>query len=191
MIKRLVFPVLAALLLGGIAAPSARAEGSLFDDPKDSVAGAAGIDDAARIHKYLERGDNPNNSDREGRPALVLAAINGDTLITKMLLDAKARVNAPDKEGNTALHWAAKRGHEDVVLLLLAAKAPVDAQNREGATPLMLAAGAGQTAVLKMLLAAHADTSAQDYSGHDALSWAEDNRHPPCVQLLRKAMAAR
>ena len=74
-----------------------------------------------------------------------------------------------------------------VLQLLIAAKAPLDAQNRDGATALMLAAGAGQREAVRLLLLAHADARVQDYSGHDALSYAEDNRHPPCVQLLRAA----
>ena len=37
----------------------------------------------------------------------------------RLLLEAKANVDAKANDGRTALHWAAENGHEAVVKLLL------------------------------------------------------------------------
>ena len=182
-----VFLFTATLLAAALPLNSAHAEGGLFDNPKNSLPGAVEANDPPRVKYFLGRGENPDGKNNNGVPALVLAAMGGNPLIVKMLLDAHARGNLADENRNTALHWAAKRGDADVLLLLLDAKVPTDMQNREGATPLMLAAGAGHTGTIRLLLQSHADGRVMDYSGHDALDWAEDNRRNAAAKLLREA----
>jgi ankyrin repeat protein len=67
------------------------------------------------------------------------AAADGNTDIVKLLLNAKANVNARDVSGETPLHSAVRSGKDDIVALLLDAKADPNARNNYGVTPLDLA----------------------------------------------------
>jgi ankyrin repeat protein len=59
---------------------------------------------------------------------LIAAALRGDLPRVRVLLDAKAEVNARDSDGKTALMIASEAGHADVVRVLLDAKADVNAK---------------------------------------------------------------
>mmetsp|Transcript_27117 Transcript_27117/g.38869 ORF Transcript_27117/g.38869 Transcript_27117/m.38869 type:complete len:938 (-) Transcript_27117:892-3705(-) len=75
----------------------------------------------------------------EGITPLIAAASEGHAGILKMLIAAKASLNAQDKDGTTALMAASARGHFDVVSVLLAAGANINDQNDDGHTALMFA----------------------------------------------------
>ena len=51
-------------------------------------------------------------------PALMIAAINGDTETVEMLIDRGADVNGKDKDGRTALMIAEEFGETEIVNLL-------------------------------------------------------------------------
>ena len=72
------------------------------------------------------------------------AAMRGDRVELRALLERDADVNAAQADGATALHWAVYGDDTESVQLLLAAKADVGAKNREGATPLSLAVVLGR-----------------------------------------------
>eukprot|EP00934_Nitzschia_sp_Nitz4_P000144 Nitzschia sp. Nitz4//scaffold23_size168460//114408//117133//NITZ4_002234-RA/size168460-snap-gene-0.165-mRNA-1//-1//CDS//3329543680//144//frame0 len=75
----------------------------------------------------------------EGVTPLIAAASEGQLESLKLLIAAKADVNAKDTDGTTALMASSARGHLEVVKALLAAGASVNAQNSDGHTPLMFA----------------------------------------------------
>lgn len=81
------------------------------------------------------------------------AAMNGDLVAVRALLDEHLDVNAAQGDGSTALHWAAYTGNVEMVRLLLEHKASLQVKTRLGAlTPLMLAARNGHTNVMRVLL---------------------------------------
>jgi hypothetical protein len=75
---------------------------------------------------------------------LIAAALRGDLPRVRVLLDAKADLNARNSDGATALIVASQAGHADVVRALLAAKADVNAKASNGATALTEASLHGQ-----------------------------------------------
>jgi len=84
--------------------------------------------------------------------ALLVAATKGFTTITRLLLDAGAKVDQLDNSGESALMKAAIHGHRDICALLLQRKAHVNQEGKYGVTPLMLAAERGHETVCRLLL---------------------------------------
>lgn len=84
---------------------------------------------------------NIQTRDKNGRTALMAAAMNGYIDIVRILLAAGADVNVMSKDGKTALALAAYAGHTNILELLLNAKDPdVDVKDtantvKTGATP--------------------------------------------------------
>lgn len=71
------------------------------------------------IGKLLKAGADPNELAPKGETPLMFAARNGNVEAIKVLLAAKANVNAKEKvRGTTALMWAAEQGHPDAVKVL-------------------------------------------------------------------------
>jgi ankyrin repeat domain-containing protein 50 len=121
---------------------------------------------------------------------LHMSSYNGHRTIVRLLLEAKADVDAKDSFGRrTALHWAAENGHEAVVRLLLEVKADVDAKDIERGTALHRAALNGHEAVVRLLLEVKADVDAKDTGGKTVLHWAALNGHEAVVRLLLEAKA--
>jgi uncharacterized protein len=78
------------------------------------------------IRTFLESGDGPNLTNRNGWTLLMAAAKYGQTSIATELLDAGAEVNAANRVGETALALAAGNGQVKMVKLLLARGACAD-----------------------------------------------------------------
>ena len=179
---RILLVILVAALL---AAAPARAEVDL-SIKRPSLITATMANDAERVRtSLLQKKENPNIADADGRTALMHAAMNGNVEIVRLLLDNGAKATATDSAGSTALHWAAERGQADAVRELLAARVPVDTENKQGATPLMKATVAGSAPCVDLLLAAGADPKRQDYTGRSALDYARDKRQTAIVQRLQ------
>jgi hypothetical protein len=99
------------------------------------------IDDAP-LAAVIKTGDMPTaagamvtDQDEEATP-LLYAALRGNSVLVKSLIDKCVEVNAKDHGGLTALHYAAMMGNVDVVKVLIAADADVNAQDARGMTPL-------------------------------------------------------
>jgi ankyrin repeat protein len=88
------------------------------------------------------------------------AAMHGDKLALRALLEKKSDVNAAQVDGTTALHWAVRAEDLELTEILLKAGAKVAAANQFGATPMLLAAMNGNAAILDRLIAAGADPNA-------------------------------
>ncbi len=178
--------MLAALVCATLAAP-ARAQTVLFQEP--DVIKATMADDYDELRSLLGHGESPDKQGREGRTALILAAVGGQIDIVELLLAANARVNVGDDAGTTALGWAASQGHAGVVRLLIAAGARIDVQNRQGLTPLIFAAKQSRLQSLELLIEAGADLNIVDFTGRGALGWARNGRDPRIEQTLEQAGA--
>src|SRR5688572_19193455 len=80
--------------------------------------------DVTAVRTLLRQGADPSAAQGDGLTALHVAAETGQLEIARLLLEAKAAVDARTRIGGyTALHLAAGRGHTSVVSALLAAGA--------------------------------------------------------------------
>jgi uncharacterized protein len=93
----------------------------------------------AILRALLVHGESPNESRRDGTPALVIAARRDDPAAVDTLLQAGVDINAIDAGGRTALMHAVERGHETVARILLAQGADTDLRAPDGTTALLLA----------------------------------------------------
>ena len=71
--------------------------------------------------------------------------------VARMLIEAKADVNAKQQDGYTPLHEAAQNGDVELVDLLLDRGARLDAKLDDGRTPADLAAAANHPMLAKRL----------------------------------------
>ncbi|CAN7348483.1 ankyrin repeat domain-containing protein [Trinickia sp. LjRoot230] len=135
--------------------------------------------------------ENPNTDleklDSAGENAMMLAALNGDIALVKLLIDKGAEVN---KKGWAPLHYAAANGHDDIVQLLVAHSAYLDAASPNGTTPLMMAARANRISTMKVLLDAGADPRLKNQIGMTALDFAKRYNAKDATEGL-EAMFAR
>ena len=70
------------------------------------------------IKLLLDNGANPDEQNKEGQTALMLAAERGHLATAKVLLASGANINIKDNNNNTALMLAARKGHIKMVQLL-------------------------------------------------------------------------
>jgi ankyrin repeat protein len=96
-----------------------------------------------------------------GLTPLHLAARNGHTATTEVLLAHAAPVGVQDWQGHTPLHLAAAHGRAAVAALLLDRGARAGAADDAGRTPLHEAARYGRREVTKLLLTSGADVNAR------------------------------
>jgi ankyrin repeat protein len=163
-------------VLAAAAAPSDRA---LLD--------AAKRGDVAAVRQALKEGADPNFAQGDGLTALHLAAEAGQLEVAKVLLAARANVQAKTRIGAyTPLHLAAGGGHADIVTALLDAGADARAVTTNSAvTPLHLAAKAlNGDAAVRALLQKGADVNARERSGQTPLMFAAASGRTTAVKVL-------
>ncbi|KAK1645255.1 hypothetical protein QYE76_063060 [Lolium multiflorum] len=152
-----------------------------------------------KVCKYLveELGFDVNLGGFRGGPTpLAAAAVSGEFISARYLLDHGANPNKIDGTGFAALHAAAKNGNEAIVRLLLSRGATVDIAGVHG-TPLHTAASYGNPGALKILLDHHADPNGvSEVSGTPIATALDSTKHGlsesislHCVKLLVKAGA--
>src|SRR3954466_3186498 len=116
--------VLKRLLQGGVilAVPVVARAQRLYEDFVFAVAN----DRAAQVRELLQRGVDPNTTDKGGDPALLVAARAGyqDTLC--VLLAGRATVDRANAYGDTPLKVAALNGHLEIVRMLRERGAQID-----------------------------------------------------------------
>jgi uncharacterized protein len=119
------------------------------------------------------------------KPEVADAAMHGDKVALRALLQDKADVNAPQTDGSTALHWAVRADDFEMTELLLAAGAHVSTANDSGATPMLLATMNGSAAMIELLLKAGADPNgALSASGNTPLMMAARTGKVDAAKLL-------
>jgi ankyrin repeat protein len=81
---------------------------------------------------------------------------NAKAAVAKLLIEAKADVNAKTSENQTALMAAAEVGNADIIKMLVAAGADVNVKAEQGYTALAIAKENGPTEIVRLLEAAGA-----------------------------------
>jgi uncharacterized protein len=94
------------------------------------------------------RGAEINNP---GWTALHYAAFQGQTAVSKYLLESKAEIDARAPNGVTPLMAAVRNGHVDVVKLLLSQSADPNLKNDAGGTALQSATKSGNEDLVRLL----------------------------------------
>ena len=104
---------------------------------------------------YLDRGLDPDSSDKDGNTILMIASRHGFTDLVSALIARHASLGKQTRSGDTALMQACLGGHIDVVKLLVSAGASV--QSGHGWQPLHYAAFNGSADIVRFLLDKGAD----------------------------------
>ncbi len=112
------------------------------------------------------------------------AAMAGDMVTVRALVQKKADVNAPQPDGATAIQWAAYRNDLAMADILIAAGANVKTPNHDGATALYLASIAGSAPMLNKLLNAGADPNELGPEGETPLMLAARNGRVDAIKVL-------
>ena len=127
------------------------------------VADAAMRRDVAGVRSLLASGADVNAAQGDGMTALHWAARNGDSVLTGLLLRAKASPRAVTRIGSyTPLHVASEIGSAPVVAALLKAGADPKAKTSTGVTPLHFAAMSGSVTSVSALIDRGADVNAAE-----------------------------
>uniref|UniRef100_A0A8C4K694 Caskin-2 n=1 Tax=Dromaius novaehollandiae TaxID=8790 RepID=A0A8C4K694_DRONO len=116
--------------------------------------------------------------------ALHHAALNGNTELIALLLEAQAAVDIKDNKGMRPLHYAAWQGKKEPMKMVLKAGSSVNIPSDEGQIPLHLAAQHGHYDVSEMLLQHQSNPCIMDNSGKTPLDLACEFGRVGVVQLL-------
>jgi uncharacterized protein len=125
---------------------------------------------------------NLNAQNQLGETPLMLAAINNQLELAKVLIARGAEVNKP---GWTPLHYASTRGHRDMMRLLLDHDAYIDSESANGTTPLMMAAYSAPPLAVKLLLEEGADPTLVNSGNASALDLALHSDHQQSAFYIR------
>ena len=127
----------------------------------------------------------------DGMTALHWAAYRESAEITRILVAAKANVNATNRlNAVTPLLIAATAGNAEIVGLLLRAGADANFANSLGTTPLMLAASSGKADAVQELLDHGANVNARETARRQtALMFAAAQDRAEVIRLLAKSGA--
>lgn len=116
--------------------------------------------DAAKVQQLIQGKVDINGKDDQGLTALHYASWMGNEEIIRLLINAKANLNASVTDTkDTPLHFAVFNGHFNAVELLLVGGANANAQKADGWTPVHLAVAKGQKEILQLLLDKGADVN--------------------------------
>ena len=125
---------------------------------------------------------NVNVQNQLGETPLMLAAINNQLDLAKVLIARGADVN---REGWTPLHYAATKGHREMMRLLLENDAYIDSESVNGTTPLMMAAFSTSPLAVKLLLEEGADPTLVNHGNASALDIAVNKDHQQSAFYIR------
>ena len=149
---------------------------------------AAQKGDMVNMEYLMDRGLDPNSTDRDGNSLLTIAITQGSEPLVEFLIRRKAKLEGLNRNGETALQLAAFKGQVGVVKRLLAAGARVD--NRGAGWPaIVYATIGGHFEVLKLLVEAKADLDVLASNGMTALMFAIQSDREEMARLLIEAGA--
>lgn len=160
---------------------------SVFSGSFEDFFRAIHRDDPQTVAVLLGRGFDPNASDEQGRPALLLALQLDSTQCAQTLIAfAGTQVDRRNAAGETPLMLAALRGHLGLARTLLERNADV---NMPGWAPLHYAAASGKVALVDLLLEHHAYIDAESPNGTTPLMMAAQYGDAQSLQRLLAAGA--
>ena len=158
------------------------------------------------VQKALQDGADPNIKTEEGNPLLMVLVSsfpnqfdsskeynewNNKVLnIGKVLLEAKANVNAKNNDGRTVLHVAMWDDRTDFAFAKLLTEHGVDvnAADNAGETPLMYAARNGNISNVNELINAGADVNAIDNDGYNVWNYALSCRNEDAKRKIKNVI---
>ena len=161
------------------------------EEQEEELIAAAKSCDAARVERILQRPQSPDTS-LEGPMPLGFACRNGDIDSVRLLLEARADVEATVIDNDTALWQATFQGRVSVVKALLEARASTESMTDDVSTPLSVAAHEGAEAhrkIVRLLLQARADTEATNCDNETPLFVASEFGNESVVSVLLRARA--
>ena len=125
-----------------------------------------------------------NAQDAQGRTALHMAAMYGDTKAASSLLREGCDKNLQDVARRSALHTALEEGNTEVVDILVNHKVGFELQDVVGRTPIHVAAEQGLSTSITLLRNNGANIHAFDYEKRTPLHVAALNGRSEVVELL-------
>ena len=135
----------------------------------------------------LERGTDIHALDADGlAPLHIVAAVNSDSAVMRLLIDQGADIMTLDARGRMPLHWAAGFNSLEMVTLLIDSGSEVHGLDERGETPLHSAAAINpDPRVADFLLDNGAQLHAETQHGDTPLSMAViSNRQAAVVEFL-------
>lgn len=143
--------------------------------------------DSAKVRELIDQGaDIDSRGDPEKYTPLMLACINKNTELAKLLVEKGADVNSSDINKITPLSYAALHGKPELVSLLIEKGADVNNIDLHGNTPLYYAAAKGKLKVAKLLIEKGANVNIENTYGYTPLDIAYANSQLKIVTLLTK-----
>jgi hypothetical protein len=143
--------------------------------------------DLERVQQLVEGGANIEETNEEGRTALILASLYNKFEIVVYLVDHGANVAHTDGKGKTALHMACLGGNFSSVKCLLKHGARIADRDDRGMTAFLWAAYNGRLEVVQYLLSLEGGASITESDGEGStalLLAARGQCHPPMIQWL-------
>lgn len=177
------FQTTAEILMGH----GAGANMQLRDDfGRSPISYAAQHGHKAIVELLIQRGDTQVDAPNiNGITPLGWAAISGNLIMARLLVENKVSVDPRDSTGMTPAMRAAKSGHADVVRYLVENGADTNAADKEGRTSLSHAAELGHQAMVEAFLSrSETDPDLVDSDGWTSLFWAVDGGWAGIVALL-------
>ena len=135
------------------------------------------------------RADWSSSPDSHQAPALLIASEQFDWYMVRLLLDARASVDAIDALGRTALHYAFLKPQDvysmDMARLLIERTADVNkTRDAEGCTPLHWMSQAGQSDRVHFLVEAKADLNLKNCRAETSPALGKQKRSPRSRQAV-------
>jgi ankyrin repeat protein len=135
-----------------------------------------------KVIEFIKKGVNVNSTKWGHRQTpLHLAVLTKNFTYVKLLVDAKADVNACDGSNDTPLHNAAKIGNQKIGAYLLDHGAELEAVNMQGRRPLHAALTKRCSGFAELLLKKSADPNSVTSCGATALHLAAENVFEPKI----------
>ena len=167
-----------AVVILGFAALAAAADTRIAD--------AAEQGDLKAVRSLIQEKADVNGAQGDGSTALHWAAQKDNLEIAKVLLDAKAKVDATTRLGAaTPLFMACRNGDAAMIDLLIKAGANPNSVDEHGTTPLMMAAAAGNADAVKVLIEHGGNVNAREgVHGQTALMFAAALGRSDAIRVL-------
>lgn len=136
--------------------------------------------------KLIEDGNgNISEVTPDGQTPLILAAINGQTKVLKLIIAKdKSSINVKDKSNRTALQQAIRYTHVEAALALIEAGSDPNIANMDGKTPLIYAAERNLAKLIKPLIEHGAQVNYINAAGQSAITYGISSCNAEIVQTL-------